>query len=182
MNSLTLKCNNCGATLEINEQIKFFNCTSCNTSLALKKSGNVAYTEVSGHGNSVAKPVLETIDINSIENEIARLDREWMIEKKKYQINTKYGSKTPNKHTSAFTIIGTVLGLGFMIFWISTVMSANNSGDGTSFVFVLFGIVGVIFLIVNSFTNVSKSENYMEAESQYQQKRNDLLQQLNKMK
>ena len=41
-----LKCNKCGTDLMINPQIKHFVCTSCGSSLTIKISGNVIYTEV----------------------------------------------------------------------------------------------------------------------------------------
>jgi len=43
----TLKCNNCGADLKITTpEVKYFSCSFCGSSLTIKKSGNVIFTEV----------------------------------------------------------------------------------------------------------------------------------------
>ena len=180
MEIINLKCNNCGADLKVKPHIKFFNCTFCNSSLAIKKTENTMYTEVLGKIKTNTENLLSNSKTILIEKEIARLDREWIIEKESYKINNKYGSELPNKSTGITTIAGTLFGLIFMIFWLSKVFSFKNSPGGIPTFFVFFGIVMIIILIVNAFSSISKSEDYHNAKEEYLQKRNSLLKGLNK--
>ena len=58
------------------------------------------------------------------QNEVAQLDREWQIERERYMVYGRYGSRyIPNRITS---VIGGVLITGFGIFW--TIMAAGMGG------------------------------------------------------
>ncbi len=70
--------------MEINPNIKFFTCTFCKSSLTIKKSGNVMFTEVLGEIKKDTETLIDNSEEILIEKKIARLDREWMIESQQY--------------------------------------------------------------------------------------------------
>ncbi len=131
----SLKCNHCGANLDINPNIKFFNCNHCGSSLMMKKSADVIYTEVLDE----IKENTETLKENSsdllIEQKIERLDRDWLLDREKYKIHYgKNGSKYPDDPNidSNFSIIKPVIFIllffgGLLVFITSTSSSGSNS-------------------------------------------------------
>ena len=76
MEITSLKCNHCGTNLKIDPKVKFFNCTFCGSSLTIKKSGNVMFTEVLDEIKDNTETLIDNSEIILLEKEIARLDRE----------------------------------------------------------------------------------------------------------
>jgi len=177
MKTTTLRCNNCGADLKINPKIKFFNCDFCGSSLTIRQSGNTTFTEVLTDIKDNTETLLDNSEVILVEKEIARLDRAWLIEQEQYKIHSKHGSKLPDESTKEMTIIGTILGLGFMFFWISMVSTIPGGGMP-----LIFGIVGIFMLIFNSTKNINKSQNYQTAKTRYKAQRNSLLHKLSSLK
>lgn len=110
----SLKCNHCGANLDINPNIKFFNCNHCGSSLMIKKSADVIYTEVLDE----IKENTETLKENSsdllIEQKIERLDRDWLRIREKYKVrNGKRGYIYPDDPNSG-TNAGIIMSLMFL--------------------------------------------------------------------
>jgi len=70
MEITSLKCNNCSADLEINPKIKFFNCSSCGSSLTIKQSGNAVYTEVLEDIKDNTETLIDQSELILIEKEI----------------------------------------------------------------------------------------------------------------
>ena len=138
MEIINLRCNNCGADLEINEHVKFFRCAYCNSSLTIKKSGNAVYTEVLEAIKTNTENLVKGSQQMLLEKEIARLDREWMIEKEKYKISNKHGSELPNENTEVNTIISAIIGVILVFLMLSQVLSASGEMEGGSQVFVVF--------------------------------------------
>lgn len=175
MEVLDLKCNNCGGDLKISQHIKFFTCTFCKSSLTIKKSGNVAYTEVLERIESNTVSLLKNSENFKVENEIARLDREWVID------SANYGTKNGSKPTSSSTIIG--LSIGTVIFMIVMFgLYASFLLRGTSIVPIfILGVFILAFLFAMSYAYYT-AKKYETAEKEYKEKRADLLLALSKLK
>ena len=75
MEITSLKCNHCGANLQIDPKVKFFNCTFCGSSLTIKKSGNVMFTEVLEEIKEDTEIIKDNSEVMLLEKEVARLDR-----------------------------------------------------------------------------------------------------------
>lgn len=92
MKIISLKCNNCSADLEIPENTNFFNCSFCNSSLAIKRSGKAIFTEVLSGIKEDTGQILDLSENILIEKKIARLDRDWEQTQEKYKTYHKNGS------------------------------------------------------------------------------------------
>jgi hypothetical protein len=73
MRMLTLTCNQCGAALEVPEDILFVTCTTCCSQLVVHRSGNTAYTQG-----------VEASATDNLERQLETLDREWTKERERY--------------------------------------------------------------------------------------------------
>jgi hypothetical protein len=102
------------------------------------------------------------------QTELARLDREWQMERERYMVSGRYGSKhVPSEGSSALMGIAVV---GFGIFW--TIMAASM---GAPMFFPLFGVffIGMgFFQSVNSYT---KAGQYKQALKVYEERRAELI-------
>ena len=171
MELINLKCNNCGADLEINRTVKFFTCTFCKSSLAIKKSGNVEYTEVLKKIETNTDSLLRNSESSKIEYEIARLDREWVID------SANYGTRNGAKPTSSRAVIGMSIGVViFAIIMFTIQASIFSSGIPVFFAFIV-GVFVLLFLIPMSYF-YHISVKYETAEKEYQKKRAVLLAEL----
>lgn len=103
------------------------------------------------------------------ENELARLDREWQLERERYQMAGRYGSRY--LPTKASGILMGVFTAGFGILW--TVMASSTVGDlgGPGAIFPLFGLVFVVFGIVVGIYTFSRASQFEEAQRRYQRRR-----------
>jgi hypothetical protein len=154
--------------------------------LTIEESGNTRYATVVGQNDGGTVTSGGQRNIQQIENEIARLDREWTIAREQYKIHGRYTSKLPSNNTVPFTIIVAILAIGFVGFWLNGVSSMQEKAasyghdhNGTGSIFLLFGVVMIIGVIINSVINVNKSSGYEAAKRTYENKRAALLKRLN---
>jgi len=134
---------------------------------------------------------LETI---RLQNEIERLDREWAIEREKYRIEGNRGSSSlPTSGTAVMAVIGGIVAVLFLLFWISIAASmfggirfgepagfpgSSSPFGGIGLCFPLFGVGALILVVIGVVTNVSKASGYSQAEHEYLRKREALMRNL----
>lgn len=79
------KCSSCGADLKVNPKIRYFTCAHCGSSLMLKQSGSVYFTQLTEDIRDNTDELVEHAEKLLIEKEVERLDREWLVEREKYK-------------------------------------------------------------------------------------------------
>ncbi len=102
------------------------------------------------------------------ESELARVDREWELERETYMVTGKYGAR--HVPSEGGGLVAIFLGGGFMLFWTVTAYSA-----GAPAILPLFGIVGLIALVCMGVAGMDKAGQYREAEIRYQNRRAELI-------
>jgi hypothetical protein len=113
---------------------------------------------------SPSGPAADQLEEIRRQNEVAQLDREWQIERERYMVYGRYGSRyIPNKTTS---VIGGIVIAGFGTFW--TIMAA---GMGAPFFFPLFGVLFVLVGIGMSVFSFVRAGQYADAYRRYQHRR-----------
>jgi Short C-terminal domain len=103
------------------------------------------------------------------ENELARLDREWQLERERYQMTGRYGARY--MPTKASGIVMGVVTAGFGVVW--TVMAAGIGGglDGPGSIMPLFGVLFVLVGIgVGAYTFL-RATQLEQAQQRYQRRR-----------
>src|SRR5437868_159166 len=99
-------------------------------------------------GDAVPRPEDDTLRDHLAElkreNEVARLDREWQIERERYQMTGRSGYRyTPSKASSVFMGLAIV---GFGIIWTMTAFTmAHGFPDGPAALFPLAGVLFILF-------------------------------------
>lgn len=85
-----LKCNNCGANLPLpDSSVRYLSCTHCGSSLAIKREGNAAYTQVLEQIQQDTVQLVVQSEVIATEQALARLDREWHERRAMYLVEDK---------------------------------------------------------------------------------------------
>lgn len=113
-------------------------------------------------------PQHDQSDALRFEHELARLDREWMIERESYMVTGRYGRRSLPSEASSI-LMALFIG-GFGLFW--TISAASMGAPGF---FPLFGVLFILFGVGTSIQSFTKAGAYKQAEQAYQRRRADLL-------
>jgi hypothetical protein len=171
MRLVSLNCNQCGAPLEVPETIQFVTCVYCSARLSIQRSGSVIYSEALDKIEKRTERISEDLETIKLQNELESLDRQWMLDRDRYQVKGQDGHfSVPGR---AGIIVGMVLAAGFGVFWTVTAVSMGAPGH-----FPLFGIVFVIMAIVGGIAGLNKAESYQRNRKSYEGQRKLLLQKL----
>src|SRR5690349_5115522 len=84
-------CNHCGAPLEMQADTRFITCTYCGAKLQLHRSPTSIYTEVLESLDQRTQQMAQDLDVIKRQNELERLDREWMMQRESMMITGKNG-------------------------------------------------------------------------------------------
>src|SRR2546423_1344686 len=155
----SLSCNNCGAPLEVPTGARYVTCAHCGSRLAIKRTESAAYTEALEDIDRHAQHMSSDLEAIRLQNELEQIDREWQIEREQYLTRSRDGSTgVPSKGITAGGIVGIVLVIGFLIFWIALAsagaLAAGAFGFGFGGIspvwcFPLFGVGMLLVLILN---------------------------------
>lgn len=171
METVALRCNHCGAPLEVGPATRFVTCQFCHSQLAVKHTGSAAYTEVIEQIAATTTQMAGNLKVIELQNELESLDREWADHRETYYVSGKHGHRSPPSRAGA--IIGAVIVVPFLIFWISTASSM-----GAPAVFPIFGLVMGGFIIYQLFSTFQKAEGMDSAQAEHQAQRDRLLRQI----
>ena len=164
----TVACNHCGAPLALLPTTRFLTCTYCATRLEVHRSDSAIYTEVLGAIDQRTRSIAQALTQIKRQNEIERLDREWMLRRDALMVRGEHGSSTvPSAPAS---VLGAIVGTVFGIVW--TVATASTGAPG----FLPFiGVVVVIVAVVTGVAGVAKAMAYEDEQRSYQQRREAML-------
>src|SRR5687767_5937367 len=126
--ALSVSCNHCGAPLQVPAGTRYVTCTYCGARLEVHRSGNAAYTEVLEALQQKTTQIAGDVEAIRVQNEIERLDREWMMEREGYMVRDKRGGT--HVPTAASSVLVSVVMVAFAIFWMS---GASSAGAGPVF-------------------------------------------------
>lgn len=168
-----LTCNSCGAPLEVPETANFVTCNHCSKQLAVRRTEDVTYTETLGRLAQQTEELTERLDDLSSHHQVEALDREWELEREKYMITHKNGSR--DIPTEGGAIGNGVVATVFGAIWTSMTLGMPSQMPGA--VRVLFPLIGVMIIVGGIFASIStyqNAEKYRNAERRYRSRREDL--------
>lgn len=190
MKLLSLTCQHCAAPLEVPAKITQVTCQFCGTRLKVQRTGSAAYTESLEEVAQQVARVADNTDQLKLEQEIARLDRDWMLSREQYMVRGKNGQL--NVPTRASAAVAGVIIVVFGVFW--TMMATGIAGavgfslhlvGGGAFGLIAgfvpcFGILFITLGIVTAVTGYREAGAFEHGQAEYQARRNALLAELNR--
>ena len=127
-------------------------------------------------GNGATDNLAAQLGEVRFQNELARVDREWGIEKEKYKLTGRYGARY--LPTKGMGVASVAVGCGFGVFWIamSSLLFAEMREEhgppaGLMASFVLIGVAVIGGLIWYGIHVIRKAEAYGKARAAYRARR-----------
>lgn len=173
METLSVRCNHCGAPLQIGNGTRFVTCQFCQSHLEVKRTDSSVFTEEVAKIAENTGRMAESLEVIELQNEIERLDREWAQKEAGYISHGKNGPHRPSS-----SLFGLAFGIFFacVCFGMAVVMSniAGSFHGGFSAMGLVPAGMGV-FAIVAAVINMNKGVELERAESAHQARRAELL-------
>lgn len=164
-----LRCNNCGASLQVPPDVRFVTCPYCGSSLEVHRSGDGVYTEVLQKLAQTTEHMAEQLELVQLNQQLDALDDEWERERQTYMISGKNGRM---REPSDVGLFGYMVGMG--VAGIFALMGLTGAfGDG-SVGFFLVAAIGFILMLFSYLTSSQKIADYRDAHDRYQTKRDQL--------
>ncbi|MDI1312397.1 hypothetical protein [Prosthecobacter sp.] len=174
METLSVRCNHCGAPLQVSGSTRFVTCQFCHSSLEVKRTDTSIFTEEVAKIAQNTGKMAESLEVITLQNEIERLDRENAPE-----VAATQAKQLPAGAKVAGGLIGMIMMLLFTSFGLFFAISSSRMG--APFIFQLFGggfaLIGIIALVSIISKAVSSSTKIGEVSS-YETRRAALVQKL----
>jgi hypothetical protein len=174
METLSVRCNHCGAPLQVSDATRFVTCQFCQSSLEVKRTESSIFTEEVAKIAENTGKMAEGLEVIALQNEIEKLDREWGIEQMNSMVPSRSGPRPPGNPW---------IGLAFTIFFaagcfsMASLASSERTPDIPGiFIFVPVGMG--LFALFAGISGVFKGETRKVAQASYQQRRTELEHQL----
>jgi len=175
METLSVRCNPCGAPLEVGADTRFVTCQFCNSSLEVKRTDNSVFTkEVAKIAENTGR-MAESLEVIQLQNEIEQLDRVWGFAEAGRRVHGRTGPRMPGNP---------VLGLLFTIFFavVCFGMAAFVGSSGAPGFFALVPVGMGVFALIGGVKGMIRGEERKSAESAYRQRRAELVQRLDALR
>jgi hypothetical protein len=183
-----VSCNECGADLDVGPTTNFVTCARCGARLAVRRTGNSIFTErAPGDLHVTDDPIpprrrfeapeageadVVWARLSHLEREarVARIDREWQVEREKYLVTGRHGRR--QVPTTAGSAIGGIFMVGFGIVWTIFAFSlTSNSPFGGGMLFPVFGVLFILLGAGWSIYAFNKAQEYERAHAEYRRRR-----------
>ncbi len=178
METLSVRCNHCGAPLQVSDAARFVTCQFCQSSLEVKRTESSIFTEEVAKIAENTGKMAESLEVIALQNEIEKLDREWGIEQMNSMVPSRRGPRPPGNPW---------FGLVFTIFFaagcfsMASLASSERVPDVPGiFIFVPVGMG--LFALFAGISGVFKGETRKAAQASYQQRRTELEHQLSTLR
>lgn len=176
METISVRCNHCGAPLDVGTQTRFVTCQFCNSQLEIKRTDSSVFTEEVEKIARNTDKMAENLEAIKLQNEIERLDREW---------NSQLAESAPSgKRGGTQTTGGAIFGLVFAVFF-AVVCFGMASFSGTAGAPGIFSMVPVgmgILVLVAAVMSLVKNSSLDQSRADYERNRNELLRKLDGLK
>lgn len=171
MRLIALNCRNCGAPLQVPDDLKHVTCMHCGTQLAVVHEGGAAYTEKIDALAERTEQIEDKLDVLHREQKLAALDREWDKEQESFKMRSKDGSThLPSKTGGIFS---GVIACGIGIF-VMTIDFGNAGSQGPGGFFVMLGFLFMIIGVGMTVWQLQKADAYEKAKRRYENRRQQI--------
>jgi len=172
----SLRCQNCGSPLQVNDDVRFITCNYCNSELEIVRDASTTHTQVLKNIEQNSEATVQKLDVIEIQNEIERLDREWEMFREAHTQRRRLRPDGSTYEPSAlYWIFVAFAGSLFLVFWIATTLKM-----GAPIMFPLFGVLLLVVIWFMAYKGLSTLSARSTARATYETKRAELLAALDK--
>jgi len=166
MELISLRCDHCGAPLDVKPSSRFVTCGFCHAQLAVHHSGNSYSTELLEELKQTTDLLRQDVADLKKDSELERLDRDWERRRQQYMIADKHGVRhVPNE---MFSIGASALAAMFGVIWTLFTFAIFRP-------MALFGLVFIGFAIFIGIHTANKAGRYRQERRSYERQRRELM-------
>jgi len=174
METLSVRCNHCGAPLQVSDATRFVTCQFCHSSLEVKRTESSIFTEEVAKIAENTGKMAESLEVIALQNEIERLDRENAPALAAAQAKPS----TPGTEVAGgcVQIIGGLMLTAFGLFF-----AISSSQNRAPFIFPLFGGGFALIGVISLFAMLTKTSAHSAEDGKsnsYETRRAELLKKL----
>ncbi|MEA3207084.1 MAG: hypothetical protein QOE70_141 [Chthoniobacter sp.] len=175
MKLISVRCNHCGASLDVGESARFVTCSFCNSQLAVERTESAVFTSKIDAIHARTEQIAGNLGVIQLQNDLEQLDREWLLERENYMVQNKHG--VTSEPTGSGSVFGGLVAVVFGGFW--TYMAAEH---GAPSFFPFFGVVFILVGAAAAVNGYSKACGLEQARTAYQRRRAALERRVNEAK
>lgn len=168
---ISLRCDHCGAPIDVKAKAKFVTCGFCHASLAIHHTGSSYSTELLEDLKQTTDALVK--DVAQIKHNAAldRLDEQWERRRLKLLGTNKHGHQITQPPNQATMIIVSGFVIVFALIWtcLAAVMFAPMA---------LFGLAFMGMAVVGLISSFSKMNTYKTERARYMRERQSLIEQI----
>lgn len=169
MRVIAVSCNQCGAPLQVPAKTRFLTCGFCSSRLEVHRDGDAIYSEVLESIEQKTNQIADDVEAIKLQNELERLDREWMADQAQLMVRGKHG--VLHVPTEAGASIAIVLVVIFSSIWILF-------AAGIAPCFIPFGLVFLAVGVLSAMKSMEKAKMWRERKIRFESDRRQILNQL----
>lgn len=173
MDMISVRCNHCGAPLEVGDRTRFVTCQFCNSQLEIKHSESAVFTEEVTRIADNTEKMAGSLEVIRLQNEIEQLDREWGLQQTAHDA----GGRNKGPQTTGQALFGMGFAVFFAVVCFGMAGFASSMG-GPGGIFALVPVGMGIFALVGGIMGIVKSEGTQSSHGDYQRRREALLEKL----
>jgi DNA-directed RNA polymerase subunit RPC12/RpoP len=163
-----MDCNNCGAPLEVPENVQFARCAHCGSRLRVHRDTSVHYTEVLDRIEKSTQRLEGEVRALQLQLELRDLDDAWEKERQGLMLKDEKGQLRVPSRDAGFGILAAMAAIAVVI---GIMVLAGGASPEMCFLVLVGGIVG---LGVAGYQQ-NKAAAYYRAETAYKAKRQLIL-------
>lgn len=173
MELISVRCNHCGAPLQIPAEARFVTCMYCKSELTVQRNEGAISTEVLQRIEQKTDRMADNLGVLRLQGELELLDREWQMKRETMLVRDRRGKLVEPGGSSklAGCAIAFLMAPIIMLASIGSAFSSNNS---VAPVLIFALVIGVMINIARR----KKRSPYKLALAEYEQRRAGLLEQL----
>ena len=174
-------CSHCGASIQVPDSARFVTCRYCNSQLEIKRTESSITTEVLQQLDRNTAAMAEDLHAIRRETELERLDREWNERRDSLLVRGRGGNTSVPTVAGGLAVIF-IMG-GFGLFWTimaaATTSGAHHAGAPGILpcAFPLFGVLFIALAIFQGVKTITAAGKYQDEESEYQRRRQEVIDQ-----
>jgi LSD1 subclass zinc finger protein len=176
MNTESVVCSQCGAPLAIPAGVQFVSCNRCHAQLVVRREASITFTSALTSGASV-QDVSDDLERLKIEQELARIDREWQMRREDLMVSGRYGHR--HRPSLAGGVIVITMALIFGGIWTLVAFGMASVVGGPAMFFPFVGLVFIFGGILIGANMISKARHWEAEEAQYLERRAEVERRLN---
>jgi hypothetical protein len=165
---ISVNCNHCGATLQVDEQTQFVTCNYCHSRLSIQRNAAAVFTQVLEKMEVQTGQIAGNLKLIEMQNELDQLDREWAMSRQSLMVSGQNGRQSePSIAGGVFAIVVGIVGGGA---W--TLFAAKM---GAPWFMPLFGVFFIGVCVVGGLKSITNAGQLDTTRGDYESRRRQLL-------